>query len=63
MGPIPVAALVPIGVFVVLWVGYCWYDISRREVKSLPKWGWRLVCLLSVPVGGAVYMLWGREES
>ncbi len=63
MGPIPVAALAPLVLFVLSWVGYCWYDISQHEVKSLPKWGWRLISLLTVPLGGVAYMVWGREES
>lgn len=54
-----IAALVPLAIFVIAWIGYCWYDISRRSVRHLPKWAWALICL-SVPIGGIVYFLVGR---
>jgi hypothetical protein len=54
-------AIIPLALFAVIWVGYCWYDISRRTVRYLPKWAWALICMLSVPVGGIVYLLVGRE--
>lgn len=56
-----ILALIPLALFSLIWVGYCWYDISRREVRHLPKWAWALISLLSVPVGGVVYILVGRE--
>jgi len=56
-----VAALIPLAIFIVAWIGYCWYDISRRSVRHLPKWAWALICILSVPIGGIVYFLVGRE--
>lgn len=58
---IPVAALVPI---VVLWLGYmvfCLTDIARHDVRYLPKWAWVLIAVFSVPLGGIVYLLIGRE--
>ena len=56
-----VLALIPLALFSVIWIGYCWIDIARREVRHLPKWAWALITLLSVPVGGIVYLLVGRE--
>ena len=61
MDSIPIAAIAPLALFVLAWVGYCWYDISRRNVRHLPKWAWALICLVSVPVGGIAYFLIGRE--
>jgi hypothetical protein len=29
-------------------------------VRYLPKWGWALVCLLSIPWGGIIYLIVGR---
>ncbi len=54
-------ALIPAIVLGVAWVGFCWYDISRHNVRYLPKWAWALISLLSVPIGGIVYLLAGRE--
>ena len=59
---IPWAALAPIAVLAVGFVVYCWVDISRNEVRYLPKWAWALICLLSVPMGGIVYLLVGRNQ-
>ncbi|MDX1644807.1 MAG: PLD nuclease N-terminal domain-containing protein [Thermoanaerobaculia bacterium] len=58
----PIAALVPLVLLAVAWVTYCLVDLSRSEVEHIPKWGWALVILLSVPVGGVVYLLIGRVE-
>ncbi len=58
---IPWAALAPIIVLALAFVVYCWFDISRNDVRYLPKWAWALVCLLSVPLGGVVYFLGGRD--
>ncbi len=58
---VPVAALVPI---VVVWIGYAAFfltDIARHDVRHLPKWAWALVVVLSVPLGGIVYLYLGRD--
>jgi len=59
---VPVAALIPVIVLALAFLGYCWFDLSRARVRYLPKWAWALVCLLSIPVGGSVYLLVGREH-
>lgn len=56
-------ALIPLAILSIAWVGYCWYDISRNEVRHLPKWAWALIVVLSVPVGGIAYLLIGREQN
>lgn len=58
---IPWAALIPIIAVAVGFVVYCWIDLSRSEVRYLPKWAWAIVCAISVPLGGVVYLLIGRE--
>jgi len=60
---VPWAALVPIIVLALGFVVYCLVDLSRSEVRYLPKWGWALICVTSVPLGGIVYLLVGREPS
>jgi hypothetical protein len=59
---IPWAALAPVMVLALAFVGYCWLDISRSDVRYLPKWAWALICLLSVPLGGIAYLLVGRDQ-
>ena len=58
---IPWAAIAPLIVIAVAFVGYGLYDLSRSQVRHLPKWAWALVCVLSIPVGGIVYLTIGRE--
>lgn len=55
-----IAALVPLIVASVAWVAYCLFDLRRSEVRHLPKWGWALIIVLSIPLGGIVYLLVGR---
>lgn len=61
MSEIPWAAVVPLIVVAVGFVGYCWIDIARHDVRHVPKWAWALICLFSIPIGGIVYLLVGRD--
>jgi hypothetical protein len=61
-GSVPWAAIVPPVVLAVAFVGYCLYDLSRSQVRYLPKWAWALVCLVSIPVGGILYLTIGRDR-
>ncbi|HLT96384.1 MAG TPA: PLD nuclease N-terminal domain-containing protein [Acidimicrobiia bacterium] len=58
---IPWAALAPIIVVAVVFVVYCLVDLARHDVRYLPKWAWAIICVVSVPLGGIVYLLVGRE--
>ena len=60
---VPWAAIAPLLLLALAFVGYCLFDLSRSEVRHLPKWAWALICLLSIPIGGIVYLLIGREAS
>jgi hypothetical protein len=60
MDEIPVAALAPLVVLALGWIGWCWWDIAHHPVRHLPKWAWALVCVVSIPLGGVVYLLVGR---
>ncbi|MQY30618.1 hypothetical protein [Nocardia aurantia] len=61
MSHVPMAALLPLVVVAVGFVGFCWYDLSRARVRYLPRWVWAIICLVSIPVGGIVYLVVGRE--
>jgi hypothetical protein len=61
MNGIPFAAVVPVVVLALAWIGWCWWDIARGPVRHLPKWAWALISALSVPVGGIIYLVAGRE--
>jgi len=63
MSEVPWAALAPLLVLLMAFVVWCWVDISRNEVRYLPKWLWVVICLISIPLGGIVYLLVGRQNS
>lgn len=57
------AAVAPLILVAAAFVGFCLYDIARHDVRYLPKWVWVVICLVSIPLGGIVYLLIGREPS
>ena len=59
---VPWAAVAPVVLLALAFVAYCLYDLSRSQVRYLPRWAWALVCLLSIPVGGIVYLLIGKKQ-
>ena len=60
---ISLAAVAPIVVAAIAFVVFCWFDIARHDVRHMPKWAWAVVCVLSVPLGGVIYLIVGRGES
>jgi hypothetical protein len=57
----PPAAVAPLIILVVAYLVWILRDIARSEVRYLPKWGWVLLTVVSIPLGGIVYLLMGRE--
>ncbi len=56
------AAWAPVIVLGLAFLVYCWIDIARHPVKHLPKWAWALISVMSIPAGGIVYLLVGRDS-
>jgi hypothetical protein len=60
---IPWAALAPILLLAVGFVVWVVVDIVRADsVQHLPKWAWMIISIISVPLGGIVYLLVGRDR-
>jgi hypothetical protein len=57
------AALAPLVAAGVAFVGFCLYDIAQHDVRYLPKWVWVIICCASIPVGGIIYLLAGRDPA
>lgn len=56
-------ALAPILIISVGFVVWVIIDIVRADsVRHLPKWAWIVISLLSIPLGGIVYVLLGRDR-
>ena len=46
------------------FVAFCLTDLAcAAQVRYLPKWGWALACILSIPLGGIMYFSVGRGRS
>ena len=59
-GPLLWALVVGGAVLLVIYAGLLW-DISRSEVRHLPRWMWALVVLLiTFPIGALAYLVVGR---
>jgi Phospholipase_D-nuclease N-terminal len=59
-----VLALIPIIIVGLAFDVFCLVDLYRmKAVAYLPKWAWALViCIVSAPLGGALYLLLGRRH-
>ncbi|WP_078965243.1 PLDc N-terminal domain-containing protein [Streptomyces aureocirculatus] len=56
-------ALLPLIVLAVAFLVYCLVDLGKsKSTRHLPKWLWAVVCLISVPMGGILYLAIGRES-
>ena len=55
-------AVAPIIVVALGFVIFCLVDIARHDVQYIPKWLWAVICCLSVPLGGIIYLLVGRDS-
>jgi len=56
-------AIAPLAVLALAFVIYCWVDLSRNEVRYLPKWAWAVICVVSIPIGGIIYLAVGRDPA
>ncbi|HSK26970.1 MAG TPA: PLDc N-terminal domain-containing protein [Jiangellales bacterium] len=57
-------ALLPLLVLLVGFAVFCLVDIVRApSTRALPKWAWALITVVSIPLGGILYLLLGRERS
>jgi hypothetical protein len=60
---IPWAALAPLLVLALGFVAWVLIDIARASsVQYLPKWAWALISIVSIPLGGIIYLLLGRDR-
>jgi hypothetical protein len=56
-------AIIPIIVIGLAFVIFCLRDVfTRPRVKYLPRWLWAIICVISIPLGGIIYLIVGRAE-
>ncbi|HZV24689.1 MAG TPA: PLDc N-terminal domain-containing protein [Acidothermaceae bacterium] len=59
------ASAAPLAVIVLglVFLVFCLVDLARTEaVRYVPKWAWAVVCVISVPLGGVIYLLVGNQR-
>ncbi len=55
------APLLPFLILGVAFFVFCLIDLARTEaVRYLPKWAWAAICLVSIPLGGIIYLSVGK---
>lgn len=55
--------VIPLILLLVAYIGFCWMDIYKApRTKYLPKYLWALICLLSIPLGGIIYFIVGKDK-
>ncbi|WP_104523632.1 PLDc N-terminal domain-containing protein [Blastococcus atacamensis] len=58
-----VLALAPLLLLAIGVVVYALVDLARSpDPRWLPRWGWTLICLLSIPFGAVAYLVLGRQQ-
>jgi hypothetical protein len=60
---VPVAALLPLILLALAWIAYCLWDLFRSEVRPPARWLWAALIVLSVPLGGLIWLFWGRSRA
>ncbi len=61
--PTPPAPLFVIAILGLAFVVYCLVDLARAEsVRYLPRWLWAIICIISIPLGGIIYLAIGKER-
>ena len=54
------AALIALMVVGVAWVVFCLLtSFAPQGVRYLPRWVWAIICVISVPLGGIIYLASG----
>lgn len=58
-----VLALAPLLLLAIGVVAYALVDLARSpDPRWLPRWGWALICLFSIPFGAVAYLVVGRQQ-
>ncbi|MFI6055874.1 PLDc N-terminal domain-containing protein [Streptomyces violascens] len=61
---LPIAAILPLLLVGVAFLGYCLYDLAHQpKTRYLPKPVWAVITVISIPLGGVLYLLFGRSTS
>jgi hypothetical protein len=56
-------ALIPVAIACVAFEVFCLIDVWRAtEVRYLPRWAWTVICLISIPFGGVIYLALARTR-
>ncbi|MFQ3844746.1 transcriptional regulator [Staphylococcus pseudoxylosus] len=54
--------LIPIIMIIAIYLVICFVDLLKvNKTKFLPKWLWGVIICISIPLGGIIYYIIGRN--
>jgi Phospholipase_D-nuclease N-terminal len=58
---VTILAAIALVALVAGWEFFCLRDLAQAErVRLLPRWAWAVACIIQIPFGGILYLLFGR---
>jgi len=58
----PPPALFALSAVAIIFEIYCLVTVFRtKRVRYLPRWVWAIICLVSIPLGGIIFLVVGKE--
>jgi ABC-2 type transport system ATP-binding protein len=56
------AVWLPIALALLAFLAFCYIELARHPAKALPKVVWAVIILMSVPLGGILFLIVGRGQ-
>ncbi|TPR12312.1 hypothetical protein DY048_07905 [Apilactobacillus timberlakei] len=39
------------------------FILKTNQTRFLPKWLWAILCVISIPLGGILFIIFGRKDN
>lgn len=54
---------IPIIILAFIYIFFCIKSILlANKTRFFPKWVWGIICIISIPLGGILYLIFGKDE-
>ncbi len=55
--------LLPLILAVFFYISLCGYTLFKSQrTRHFSKWVWLIICVVSMPLGGLLYFVYGKER-